>query len=203
MAKVRTPSARWRAPVARRLLRRPVVWWALVGLSILAVFGSIRNEQQAAAVERARWGPPVAVAVATEDHTVGDVIGSGFVVEWLPPASVPPEAINAVGADAVALVAIHKGEMLTARRVGVAGSPQVEGHDVVVLVVPDTGFDDRLSVGSRARVFDNATPSVLASSVVIVARSEGGASIAVRLDEGPAVASALAGRGVTLGAIGG
>ncbi|MDO8403127.1 MAG: hypothetical protein Q7T27_06490 [Pseudomonas sp.] len=94
------------------LARRPWLYWSFVGLCALVVWLGIGSADAAARHERARWGTTRTVMVATGSVAAGAPI----IAEpaQYPVAIVPPSAVRALPATAVAAHQIAKGEVVVA-----------------------------------------------------------------------------------------
>lgn len=98
-----------------QLARRPWLYWSFVGVCALVVWWGIGAADSAAHRERTRWGTTRTVMVAAGPITAGAPIRAE--PAQYPLAIVPPSAVRALPAEAVAAHAIAKGEVVVAAAV--------------------------------------------------------------------------------------
>ncbi|CAN5218939.1 hypothetical protein BH18ACT4_BH18ACT4_11160 [soil metagenome] len=205
-----TARRRGRSLPLRRLVRTPVVYWAVTATLAAATGVAVAQFVGDAAEARSRWGSVRAVAVVTEPVGPGEVIGGGDVtVRDLPAAVVPGGAMSEEPVCRVATVQLHPGEMVLTARVapdglqGVAALLPKGSRGVAVPTGPGT---PPLSVGDLVDVLVTVDPTVaegeptftLTEAAVVVAVEETGTTVAVPAYDAPAVAFAVTSGTVTL-----
>lgn len=207
------PFAELPSQLLWRLRRRPLAWWAMT--AALAALTAVTGQAVLADVT-AGGGPPgdaVSVPVATRDLPAGAVVDEGD-VEWrrLPRRAVPeaPAASDPIGSPV--RVALVRGEVVLAARLGRAGA-----SPVAALLLPGTrgisvpatgGALPPLEVGDVVDVvatFESAEPGAagedpafaVARAATVVHVGPEAVTVAVAVAEAPRVAFALA-RGAVL-----
>lgn len=195
----------WKISGLRRVLRRPVVWWAIVAVAALVTGWSVNREYSRAVDAQLAWGSPVRVVVATGDIDVGDPISGRTELQAWPSALVPPEALLAVGESDVARVRLISGELVLAERVSsgpAGGLVDLLPEGTVALAVPVDTSTPPVSIGDHVDLhatFDRAGESVrVAKEAVVVDLGSDAITVAIDDDEVPATASALAVANVTI-----
>lgn len=197
-----------RRPALR--LRRSLPHWALAVALALATAGLVAHLVAGAEAERARWGVLRPTLVATADVHGGERLAAGDVaVRRLPAALVPPGALRALPAGAVAAADVHRGEAVLAARLVGPGSSAVASRlpaGTRGIAVP-TGSGLPLEVGDRVDVLATFDPGVagdgeptfaVATRAAVVHVGEDAVTVAVNRTAAPRVAYALATGTVTL-----
>ena len=128
--------------------RHPWIYWMV----IVALAGSVglgaASAVAAVDAERRSWGDQVTVWVAIDDISVGQPIRVES--HRVPRAVVPPDAVTAPPATAIARQHIDRGEMLTSSDVSVSGSAGLIPDGWVALAVPATV--EHFAIGDRINV---------------------------------------------------
>jgi Flp pilus assembly protein CpaB len=197
-----------------RWRRRAVGLW-LAAAVLAATTGVVVDRAVSAAADaRDGWGATAAVWVATADLPAGHVLVSDDLVARAWPAGLrPPSALDAAGGGAapvgsVLVAPVAAGEVLVAGRLAPAGlSPTaalVPADRRAVLVPAGSGLPplapgDRVDLTTAPGVLEpGAAARVVSHDAVVVAVGDDGATVAVRVDELPATAGALAAQSVVV-----
>jgi len=176
------------ARVRHVLARRPWLYWLAV--SALAIACGLVAARAVAAVEdeRQAWGSPRTVVVAAHDLAPGDALDGATLKLAVPLPLVPPDALAATPAGAVARQRVAAGEMLVGHDIAATAGPQAlipPGWQAVAVAEPvATG------AGVGDRVVAAGGGIVLAPSGVVVAVLAEGVLVAVPSADAPAVAQA-------------
>jgi hypothetical protein len=186
-------------PVARLrhvLARRPWLYWSAV--TLLAAGVAVAAASAVAGVDDARraWGATRSVVVAVAELAPGDLLIGRTEVRPHPAPMVPPSALTAVPAAAVARQRVAAGEVLVELDV-------VAGHLPVALLPPGwRGVAVAEPVPSGAVVGDLVAAAsggvIVADEGVIVGRTESTVVVAVPSADAPAVAAAANAGDLTL-----
>jgi Flp pilus assembly protein CpaB len=208
---VRPPA---RLPL-RRVLKRPVPWWA--GAAALALFAGLLTARMASAAvaQQSSWGAAEAVVVLRHDVAAGELVDAGDLeLRQLPRLAVPSGALRAVRAG-VAVVDLHRGEALTRERLAGASTSALAarlpaGTRGVAIPLDETSVPVRR--GDRVDVIVTVDPEsagqgppsfVVARNVPVVGVTDEAATVAVPLDLAPKVAWATTTAAVTLSLVSG
>ena len=196
--------------VALALRRRPRVRLALVAVLALVVAVLVQRTVAGADAVRAAWGPRARVVVATRDLAPGHVVTAGEVREVsLPPAAVPPEALDRVAPGRVVRSLVLEGEVIVRRRLSAAGVDGIaallpDGTRAVAVPV-EAGTAPPLEVGQTVDLVavvagDGLIPQagVLAAAAPVVHVGDHAVTVALDAEVVPRVAAALAAGAVTL-----
>jgi len=176
------------ARVRHLLARRPWLYWLAV--SSVAIACGLVAARAVAAVEdeRQAWGSPRTVVVAAHDLAPGDALDGATLERAVPLPMVPPDALAAPPAGAVARQRVAAGEMLVGHDIAATAGPQAlipPGWQAVAVAEP---------VATGAAVGDRVVAAgggiVLAPSGVVVAVLAEGVLVAVPSADAPAVAQA-------------
>jgi len=204
----RAGPGRWRLPGLRRLLRRRLLWWTLVGALTLVTATTIQREYARAHAARVDWGTTVAVFVATADIDGGDPVESAAALQHWPAALVPDTAITRLDRGARARVDLVAGEVLVSQRVSTRTSGGVTDLlpvDTVAVAVPVHVGVPPLSLGDRVDLlatYDSPgsadTTTRVARSAVVVDLDDDVITVAVADDAVAELAGALARAEVTI-----
>lgn len=188
----------------RRSRRVGALWWTAAA-SVAAV-GTLRlgAAERAVADERAAWGTPVVVAVATADLAPGAAVGPADVeLAERPAAMVPVGALTSVPIGEVVTAPVVAGEVLVDARVGTGGLSPVAARVPAgqrAVAVPTAAAVPPLRVGDLVDVLDGGGVVVAAALVVDVA--DGAVTLAVAAADAPALAAAASGGSVALALVG-
>jgi Flp pilus assembly protein CpaB len=210
---MRPEPSRPRPPLARialALRRRPRLRTATVAVLALVVGLVVQRTVSGAEAVRAAWGPRQPVVVAARDLRPGHVVRSGDVrLVSLPPAAVPPGAVEEVRPGRVVRALVLEGEVLVRRRLSAAGALGIAGRlpegSRAVAVPVDPGTAPPLEVGQTVDLVavaagDGPFPQagVLAAGAPVVDVGEEAVTVALDPAVVPRVAAALGAGAVTL-----
>ena len=187
------------------LRRRPLAYWCttvVVAAAAAVLVGALTARAEAAA---ARYGGlrPVAVIAAPVD--AGDEVDGGDVrIEQVPRAFVPEGALSAAPDGSTALGPLYPGEMLLAERLapdGVHGVAALLPEGTRAMAVPAGPGALRVRTGDLVDVLATApdgTSRVVADAATVVDAGDATTTVAVRVGDATAVATALTQATVTL-----
>lgn len=187
------------------LRRRPLVYWCTTVLAAAAaalLVGGLTARAEAAA---ARYGGLRPVVVVDSPVDTGESVDTGDVrVEQVPRAFVPEGALSSVPDGRTALGPLYPGEVLLAERLapdGVHGVAALLPDGTRAMAVPAGPAALRIRTGDVVDVLATApdgTSEVVADAATVVDAGDATTTVAVRVSDAPAVATALTQATVTL-----
>ena len=195
--------------IALKIRQRPRLYWSAVGLCLAIVWLWSQHLTAQAARQQALWGPSRAVLVANHDLAAGVPLSSRDVKTMrLPTLLVPSEAITSLAGDAVAAVAISRGEPILRTRLGHGGPLAAQltaGQLAVAIPIPEAHLS--LNAGDRVElVATGAGPSGAMSNRLGVARvlelTDRSVTIAVTSSDIEVIATALVHGTITIAVAG-
>lgn len=204
------PRSRWRRPLRSRLRRTPAIWWAAAA-ALAAITGvSVDSALTRAEAMSARFGALRQVPVAARAVSPGEVVGAdGVRLERRPASLLPAAAPARQAAERVAVVALLPGEVIVEPKLAPAGrrgAAALLGPGARALAIPGgpggrppAGVGDRVDV--LATFAEGGEPTVVVAEAALVVAIDPEAdttTVAVRRDEAPRVAFALAAGAVVL-----
>ncbi len=210
----RAESPAWHRSGLYRWLRRPLVYWTVVGLLlVITVIGVARQSDRQRHLTET-YGDlrnvPVAVALIRPGEPL-----DGETVRWehRPAAGVPPGAVTDLAEGALAAEAIHPGEVIHSERVAGGGSglsSRLAPGTAAVSVptsygVPPVQPGDRVDLLATFDSFaDEVAPesSRVARSATVLESGEDAVTVAIQASEVPSTVSALIWGTVTVVAVG-
>jgi pilus assembly protein CpaB len=198
--------------------RSGLAWWAVAVVLAVVTGTVVRGSLDRSAAAAARFGHVVPVPVVADAVEVGDVVEAGDVrIERRPSAMVPVGELADLGSvggrGRVALVPLVPGEVLLASKLaadGLRGAAALLPDGMRALAVPGgPGGRPPLQIGDRVDVLATTTAAVEAVGVPTVVVAEAAlvlavdeasdtVTIAVAVDDAPAVAYAVTAASVTL-----
>lgn len=185
--------------VLRRLRDDRTLYWSIVALLALFVASTVWATLRSADAARAAWGDRIAVPVAVRDLAAGHRVGPGDVRSAsLPPAMVPAP-IDPSPIGRVVRQPILAGEVVVAARLGDA----VVDEGSTGLAIPAIVAPAGLAAGTRVDLVLGADPfsgleSRIVAGATVVAADGDQVTVAVPLDEAPAIAAAVRSGSVSL-----
>lgn len=204
------PRSRWRRPLRSRLRRAPAVWWTAAVVLAAATGLAVDSALTQAGALSARFGELREVPVAARPVSPGEVVGADGVRLERRPASLLPAAPPARRpAERVAVVALVPGEVIVEPKLAPAGrrgATALLGLGARALAIPGgaagrpaAGVGDRVDVLATFAEADQPTVVVAEEALVVAVDPEADTTtVAVRRDEAPRVAFALAAGTVVL-----
>ena len=203
---------RWRRTLrarVRKVRRSPVVWWVAVGLLAAVTASTVRSSLERAAVAESRYGDLRDVAVVVRPVERGAALRDGDVRSERRPSALLPDGAASDVSDAVGRVTLADlvpGDVVVGTRLAPhgrrgAGALRPAGRRAVA--VPGGAGRPPLRAGDLVDVLatlaDGETLVVVTGATVVdVDDQRDLVTIAVRPDDAPAVASAVATAAVTL-----
>jgi hypothetical protein len=173
------------------LARHPWAYWLVV--SIVATMVAVGTSRAMASVDAARrsWGEQEAVWVASAVVEPGQPIRA--VRRQFPRAVVPESSVTVVDPDAVARQHIARGAIITGVDVAAPGPAGLIPNGWLAFAIPAAGT--HFAVGDRLRVY--AADQFVAAGVVID-RGDADLMVAIPVDAGPTMATAILANNVTI-----
>lgn len=204
---------RSRVPLHRRLLaaRSAIPYWVAVAALALSTGAMVaRLVQRSAAAER-RLGATRQVVVTTRPLAAGRAVSSSAIrLETRPRSFVPRGALTRLPDGITVVGPVEQGEILTAARLDHRRTTLAEGRSALAVPVGDGA--PAVRPGERVDVFatfdpslaprDDGPTSLVATHATVVAANHAAVTVAVRADEAPRLATALAQGTVTLALVG-
>lgn len=209
---------RWRRQLRAWVRRSPVVWWFGVALLALTTAVVVRSSVASAAAQSARYGGLRSVPVVVRSVDVGEVVRPGALRMQRRPASTLPDAPlleeidDAMGRTA--LVPLVRGEVMVASKLapdGLRGAAALLPRGLRAVSVPGgPGGRPPANVGDRVDVLATFSPApgpgdrdpttVVATRALVLALDDesDAVTVAVTVDELPAVVFAITAGTVTL-----
>ena len=210
----RADAPSWHRSPLYRWLRRPLVYWTVVGLVlVITVIGVARQSDRQRQLTET-YGELREVPVAVALIRPGEPLGAEA-VRWekRPAAGVPPGAVTDLAEGALAAAAIYPGEVIHTERVAGSGSglssrlaPGVAAVSIPTAYgVPPVRPGDRVTL---VAVFDTfaaeATPEAraVARHATVMEVDEDAVTVAVRISEVESTVTALVWGAITIVATG-
>jgi hypothetical protein len=176
------------ARIRHEVARRPWLYWAAVGVAVLATVVTARAESRQVDRARAAWGTTRDVLVATAPMRAGDRVGDATEVRALPEAMVPDAAVGADDTDLVVRHDVAPGEIVADTDVAARSGPAAlvpSGWAAVPVTVGSTGA---YAVGDHVAVVSGGLE--LSGDGLVVAVADLALVVAVPRDAAAEVASA-------------
>lgn len=204
------PRSRWRRPLRSRLRRAPAIWWTAALVLAAATGLAVDSALTQAGALADRFGELREVPVAARAVSPGEVVGADGVRLERRPASLLPAAPPARDpAERVAVVALVPGEVIVEPKLAPAGrrgAAALLGPGARALAIPGgaagrpaAGVGDRVDVLATFAEADQPTVVVAEEALVVAVDPQADTTtVAVRRDEAPRVAFALAAGTVVL-----
>ncbi len=207
---------RWRRQLRAWVRRSPAVWWVGVAVLALTTATVVRTSVASAAAQSARFGGLRSVPVVVRPIAAGDVVRPGTLRMERRPASTLPAAplLDDVGSSAgrTALVPLVPGEVVIASKLapdGLRGAAALLPRGMRAVSVPGgPGGRPPAVVGDHVDVLATFAPgsgdveptSVVATRALVLAVDDesDAVTVAVKVDELPAVVFAITAGTVTL-----
>jgi hypothetical protein len=178
------------------LARRPWLYWLAVAVAAGTAAVSMLTVTNRLDDERARWGTPVDVLVASRDIAPGDTVDGAVSTRSYPAALVPESAASRVAVGSIARRHIGAGVIITRADLAAGSAPRslLEQGQVAVAVVEHVRTGVR--VGDRVTVVSEGV--VLATHATVVGTDAATIMLAVDASAAPPLAAAAAANGVSL-----
>ena len=210
----RAEAPSWHRSPLFRWLRRPLVYWTVVGLLlVITVVGVARQSDRQRQLSET-YGELREVPVAVALIRPGEPLGAEA-VRWekRPAAGVPPGAVTDLAEGALAAAAIYPGEVVHTERVAGSGSGLSSrlAPGVAAVSIPTTYGVPPVRPGDRVTlvaVFDTfaaeATPEAraVARHATVMEVDEDAVTVAVRISEVESTVTALVWGAITIVATG-
>ena len=210
----RAEAPSWHRSPLFRWLRRPLVYWSVVGLLlVVTVIGVARQSDRQRQLSET-YGELREVPVAVALIRPGEPLGAEA-VRWekRPAAGVPPGAVTDLAEGALAAAAIYPGEVVHTERVAGSGSGLSSrlAPGVAAVSIPTTYGVPPVRPGDRVTlvaVFDTfaaeATPEAraVARHATVMEVDEDAVTVAVRISEVESTVTALVWGAITIVATG-
>lgn len=202
--------SRWRRSLRSRLRRTPVLWWAAAAALAATTGLTVDAALTRAEALSARFGRLRQVPVATRAVSPGEVVGDdGVRLERRPASLLPAAAPARQAAGRVAVVALLPGEVIVEPKLAPAGrrgAAALLGPGARALAIPGgpggrpaAGVGDRVDVLATFAGGDEPTVVVAEAAVVVAVDPQADTTtVAVRREEAPRLAFALAAGTVVL-----
>lgn len=203
---------RWRRQLRAWVRRSPVVWWVGVAVLALTTATVVRTSVASAAAQSARFGGLRSVPVVVRPVAAGEVVRPGTLRMERRPASTLPSGPGVEGGASgatgrTALVPLVPGEVVIASKLapdGLRGAAALLPRGMRAVSVPGgPGGRPPAVVGDHVDVlatFADAPTSVVATRALVLAVDDesDAVTVAVSVDELPAVVFAITAGTVTL-----